>query len=222
LFASSATANIRGCIAATADVFNSFSAEVLKAAPATCVKPPTTGDANPPTTTDPVDKIGEVVNTPTKVSTALEQFNSDLNTAKTTVDSTTGTALAADFTLVILALGYPSTNGDGSVKLSVLATFLPTGVLVTQVTDDHKRIYCPIIVKLLANVGGFKVTDLGACTWSAQTTVKRTAGSQSYEISSPANSQSVNNLYGSSSAADHQTISFFLVVVFVIMSLFLF
>jgi hypothetical protein len=219
--ATSATGTtVRTCVAATADVLNSVSATILKAAPASCVQP-TTGDATPPPPTTTVDKIGAVVNTPTKVDSALTTLNSDLATAKTTVDSQTGATLGNDFTLIVVALGYPAQNSDGSVKLSVIATFLPTGVAVTTVTDDHKRFYCPIIVKLLANVGGFKVTDLGACTWTAQSSVKRQAASSTYEVSSPATSQSVNNLYGSSSAG-HQTISFFLVVVFVIMSLFLF
>jgi hypothetical protein len=215
IFAVSATAGIRQCVTPTTDLSNTVSAEVIRTPPSTCT-------TAPPTPTEPVDKIGVAVNTPGTVSTAIDNFNTELQAAKTVTDTTTGTNLAADFSLVVVAIAVPSKNNDGSVKLSVLASFLPAG-LVTKVTDDHKRIYCPIIVKLLATIGGFKEIDMGACTWSAQPSVKRQAAAGSpevYTISSDANSQSVNNLYGSSAAI--QTISFFMVVVFVIMSLFLF
>jgi len=223
IFASSAASNIRGCITPTADLFTSVSAEVFKAPPSTCV-PSTTGDTKPPTT-EPVDKIGAVVNTPDKVSAAIDQLNTDLNIAKTVVDVKTGANLAAEFSVIVVAIAYPEKNTDGSVKMSVLASFLPTGAVVTKVTEDHQRIYCPIIVKLLANVGGFSISDMrNTCTWTKQASVKRQTGSESetFKIDSDASSQSVSSIYGSSAGANHQTISFFLVAVLVIMSLFLF
>jgi hypothetical protein len=180
----------------------------------------TTGATATPTTV--VDKVSTDVNDPTKVSTALDVFKADISTASTSIDPATGTSLAAQFAVVILAVINPTKNTDGSLRLTAVVTFIPVTDAVTTLTDDHKRVYCPIIKKLLASVAGFQEVDLNDCTWSAQTSVKRQtspAGSQTQAVSSDVNSNAVSSLQ---SSAHQQTVSFFVVVALVIISLFLF
>jgi len=187
---------------------------LYKEKPSIC--PATTGDTKPPTTV--VDKVAAEVNDPTKVSTALDTFKTDITTASKIIDSNTGTALAAQFSVVILAVINPTKNADGSLKLTAVASFIPLTDFVTSLTDEHKSVYCPIIKKLLANLAGFKDVDLNDCIWSAQTSVKRQA-SDTQAISSDVNSNAVSSLQ---SSAHQQTVSFFVVVALVILSLFLF
>jgi len=176
-----------------------------------------------PVTDVVVDKVTTGLNDATKLSTALEAYKSDLDAAGTVIDATTGANFAKDFNSVVLAIVSPVKNSDGSLKLTALVAFIPTGDVVKLLTEDHKRIYCPIIKRLLASLAGFKEIDLTDCAWSDQTSVKRQlpgeTGVDNKAISTNVEPGAVAALQ---STAHQQTISFFLVVLLVIMSLFLF
>jgi len=214
VFVSSAALNIKACVTPSTDLVNVVSGGDYKTAkPSTC-----SATATP--VTDVVDKVQTVISNPTTLSTALQQFASDLTALATQVDPTTGVVLGKDFTLAIVAVASPVKNADQSLTLSVLVMFIPIGS-VPAPTADHERVYCPIVIKLLAATGGFQVTDLsGVCTWTLQPSAKRAASSSTiYSTSSTANS-AVSNLYGSNAVVQSMSL-IMLLVVLVVMALLL-
>jgi len=169
--------------------------------------------------------VAAEVTNPTKISTALEGFKNDITEASKTIDPATGVPKAAQFSVVVIVILNPTKNTDGTIKLSTVATFFPTTDVVKTLDADHQKIYCPIIQKLLANVGGVNVADLRDCTWAKQTSAKRnalqgTTDDETFEIGSDIPESKFSSLAGNS-FAHKQTVSFFLVIVLVIM-LFLF
>jgi len=150
------------------------------------------------------------------VSNAITTFATDYSNLVSTIDPKTGTALGADFSLVVVAVSPPVSNADGSLKLTVIILFIPIGTVLTP-TPDHERFYCGIIKNLLASVSGFKSTDLGDCSWIIQGTQKRAGSNTVASSSSNANAQAVSANYGSGSSAVY--VSFLLLIVALLMSL---
>jgi len=162
-----------------------------------CPSTTTTGATTEHTTTD---QVTAAVSSRSALETAINKFATDVATARTHVDATTGINYAAQVSVVVIGVATPEKTTDGAYKFAVTVSIIPNDATVT-VSAEHQRTFCKPLIDLISGISGVTITS--DCTWTAKTSVKRQATPSTWDMSATAPGPVVEQAYPSAQTSSN-------------------
>jgi len=155
--------------------------------------------AVPPAPTTTSDKLAAATASPTATSDAATKLAAAITALQSSIDPVTGTPVAAQASVIILAVLSPVKNGD-TYTFKVTVDFIPTDPTVV-IGADILRVYCKTLQAYITAITKIELTS--DCTYTPVVPPVKRDISQSmtqYDMTSTAPSSSVDATYASSAS----------------------